>query len=258
MKSKNTCKIHRKELSESLTHWFSYGAGLSVSNLESALLKNLSKDIFGYHLILIEDFGNISKAFQECPVNCQTILRESIKSPEKSSIHARGEEMPLANDSIDLAVLPHTLDFSEDPQQILRETERVLIPEGRLLIVGFNPISLWGVWRIFFRKFSKIPWCAHFFTQRRISDWLSLLGFDIECVDVCSFFPPVKNRPLQKYFSSIEKFGSKYLTMVAGIYVVRAVKRVSTVRPIESRWANLQKFGKRAVEPTARNKIHEK
>ena len=53
-------------------------------------------------------------------------------------------ELPFATQSLDLVVMPHVLEFSAEPHQVLREVERVLIPEGQVIICGFNPISMWG------------------------------------------------------------------------------------------------------------------
>ena len=258
MSSKDINEIKKKDLSKMLSHWFSYGAGIPASNLEKALLKDLSNNIFGYNLIVLEDLGNTSSALQDCPVQNKLILSENQDLSVEASVHAKGEAIPFANDSIDLAVLPHTLDFSVDPQQILREIERVLIPEGRVLIVGFNPISLWGIWRLILRRLNVAPWCGHFFSCARISDWLNLLGFDIENVNVCAFLPPMKTKKRLKYLELMERLGSRYLPSLTGIYVIKAVKKVSTIRPIKPKWNNLQKFGKGAVGTSTRRKIHSK
>jgi ubiquinone/menaquinone biosynthesis C-methylase UbiE len=55
------------------------------------------------------------------------------------------DALPFDSASLDLVVLPHTLELASDPHQTLREVERVLVPEGRVVIVGFNPASLWGL-----------------------------------------------------------------------------------------------------------------
>ena len=44
------------------------------------------------------------------------------------------EALPFKNASLDLVVLPHTLELSFDPHATLREVERVLVPEGRVVI----------------------------------------------------------------------------------------------------------------------------
>jgi SAM-dependent methyltransferase len=171
------------------------------------------------------------------------------------SARALSEQLPLASDTVDLVVLPHTLDFSLDPHLVLREAERILIPEGRVLIVGFNPISLWGLWRGALRWRGGVPWCGRFLSYRRIVDWLVLLGFDIEYSDVCAFAPPLDSDRWARRLDRAEGLGRRVWPMLAGVYVVRAVKRVSTIRPIKSGWSSLRVFGPSAIEPSARNGV---
>jgi ubiquinone/menaquinone biosynthesis C-methylase UbiE len=89
-------------------------------------------------------------------------------------------QLPFAAHSIDLVVMPHVLEFRADPHQILREVERVLIPEGEVLITGFNPISIWGLRRALPNCPGHFPWNGHYLSVRRLKDWLQLLGFEVE------------------------------------------------------------------------------
>ena len=111
---------------------------------------------------------------------------------------------PIAADSVDAVLLPHTLEFAEDARQVLRETERVLIPEGRLVVIGFNAFSMWGAWRLVRRGQGRVPWCGNFLTPFRISDWLSLLGFDVEMQEMMMFRPPWRRALLQQFSNLTE------------------------------------------------------
>ena len=163
---------------------------------------------------------------------------------------AEPQHLPVASDSVDAVILPHTLDFAPNPHQVLREVERALIPEGRVVIIGFNPFSLWGLWRQFGRWRGAVPWCANFVSYPRLNDWLTLMGLDIERTDVMEFRPPTRTRRLE----SVERVGRRVWPMLAGIYAVRAVKRVSRVTPLQPRWARLRVLPPRQVEPTVRIK----
>ena len=89
------------------------------------------------------------------------------------------DELPFPGDSMDLVILHHTADFSPDPHQVLRESARVLRGEGRIALVGFNPLSLWGARRLVSRhRFG--PWGGRFLMRSRMEDWLRLLGFELE------------------------------------------------------------------------------
>jgi ubiquinone/menaquinone biosynthesis C-methylase UbiE len=163
---------------------------------------------------------------------------------------AEPQHLPVASDSVDAVILPHTLDFASNPHQVLREVERALIPEGRVIIIGFNPFSLWGLWRLFGRWRGAVPWCANFVSYPRLNDWLTLMGFDVERADVMEFRPPTRASRLE----SVERVGRRVWPMLAGIYAVRAVKRVSRVTPLQPRWARLRALQPRPVEPTVRVK----
>ncbi len=100
--------------------------------------------------------------------------------PENTLV-CNSEEISLASDSVDLVVLHHTLDFAAAPHQSLREAARVLRSGGHMLIIGFNPHSLWGLVRRM-KGAQGAPWSGRFISCRRLEDWLELLDFRIGSV----------------------------------------------------------------------------
>lgn len=256
MASPSICEKSQQELHCALRNWFSQAAGARLLDTERELLARLSEDVFGYHLIQVQDYGHGLSAFGNCPVKHRSLLDQGNVLSDRVSARATGEQLPVASDSVDLVVLPHTLDFALDPHQVLREAERILIPEGRLLIIGFNPFSLWGVWRLALRWRGDVPWCGHFLSYGRIVDWLGLLGFDIEYTDVCALAPPLRSDGWARRMERVENLGRRVWPMLAGVYAVRAVKRVSTIRPVGSPWSGLRVLGPRAIEPSARNGVN--
>jgi len=241
------CKLEQNDLKRVLRRWFSLPAGIDLVGAENRLLTGLSEDLFGYYLVQVQDFGHGLEAFSDCAVKNKILLDLSAIGCTPDML-AQSEHLPLASDSVDVVVLPHTLDFSRDPHQVLREVERVLIPEGRVLIVGFNPFSLWGLWRLFLRWRGAVPWCGHFLAYRRVTDWLSLLGFDIERTDVCAFMPPLSSSSWKSGLRFMQDVSRRIWPMFAGVYAVRAVKRVSTIRPVKMRWQGLRVLGPRTIE----------
>ncbi|RMG34872.1 MAG: class I SAM-dependent methyltransferase [Gammaproteobacteria bacterium] len=234
---------------ERLREWLPGAAGRRLIAAEEALLRRFVEGLFGYYLVSVEGLGADLRPLHECPVRHK--LRLAPSEEEGGDIVARAEQLPLRSDTIDAVVLHHSLDFSADPHLVLREVERVLIAEGRVVILGFNPFSLWGVWRLLLRGRSTGPWCGHFLSYRRVVDWLGLLGFDVEYTDVAAFVPPLPQR-WEGRFAGVERLARRYLPMFAGVYVIRAVKRVSTVTPVRLRWQALRVFSPSgAMEPTA-------
>jgi len=253
MATPSICEQNLSELTQALRDWYARPAGRRLLAAEQALLARLSEDVFGYHLIQLQDFGHGLEAYADCPVSKRCLL--DLRGGEAVGLMAVSEQLPLQSDSVDLVVLPHTLDFAIDPHQVVREVERVLIPEGRILILGFNPFSLWGIARLFLRWRGKVPWCGHFLSYRRIVDWLGLVGFDIEYTDVCAIAPPLDSDRWAGRLAPLERLGRRVWPMLAGVYAVRAVKRVSTVRPIKTPWRGLRVLAPTAIEPSARNGV---
>jgi SAM-dependent methyltransferase len=135
------------------------------------------------------------------------------------------------------------LDFSRAPHELLREVERILVPEGHLLILGFNPWSLWGVWRLARRYRGQPPWNGAFVSQRRLGDWLSLLGFDIVAT----------RRLLHRAPFALPGFAKRgdLRLLPGGVYLLHARKRVSRLVPVGlSLRASERLLGAGVVEPS--------
>ena len=257
MSTPASCNERAPDVQRALTEWFASSGGLRLEVAEREILGRFAEDLFGYYLVHLHNPGKATNAFDACPIRNQLHLCID-PGGALCDLQALGEQLPLQSDSVDAMVLRHSLDFSLDPQQVLREVERVLIPEGRILIAGFNPLSLWGVWRLFLRGRGRVPWCGHFLSYRRVADWLGLLGFDIEYTDVAAFIPPLSDT-WQRRLSFWELPGRRLWPMLAGVYMIRAVKRVSTVTPVKPHWQGLRVLSPGgAVEPSAREGLARK
>lgn len=236
-----------------LQDWYRSPLGTEVAALESACLQRLLSDTFGYYLVQI----GVTESFRDALASSR--IRHRILMPcERPSGHSGREivglpsRLPLAADSIDALVLPHTLDFSSEPKAVLREVERVLIPEGRVIILGFNALSAWGLWSLFPGRAKQVPWCGRFRTAYQIEDWMSVLGFDIELREHILFRPPFR-RALGPSCAPFDTLGSRLWPILGGVYLIRAVKRVSTLTSLRPSWGrrrSLLRGG--AVEPTTR------
>jgi SAM-dependent methyltransferase len=241
------CQQENGELSRAVAEWFAQPPGSRLLDAEREILSGMVSDLFGYGLLQLGALGD-NDFLAHCPIRQQYLIGLDQSLAGGNDIAASVQQLPIASDCMDAVVIAHVLDFSADPHQVLREVERVLIPEGRVLIVGFNPFSLWGLWRLFGRWRGRVPWCGRFLSYPRINDWLSLMGFDIERTDVLEFRPPLRNARSE----SIERLGRQYWPMFAGVYVVRAVKRVSRVTPLREQWSRLRVLKPRVAEPSVR------
>lgn len=232
--------------------WLETPLGAALLEVEIAELERVTDQFFGFHLLQIGTWGPLES------VRMKALSRESaLLSPRPGSavqIVSEPAQLAIASDSIDGVILPHTLDFSAEPHHVLREAERVLTGEGKIVILGFNPLSFWGVRRVFgTRRF--LPGLKHMIARRRICDWLSLLGF--ETLELRDFFyrTPVNRKAFLERTSAYERFGGRFGGFLSGAYLVMAKKCVYSALPPRA-----MKLRKKAsvvgglVEPTSRNR----
>lgn len=233
-----------------LEDWYGSPLGFEVGLRESACLQAMLADVFGYYLVQV----GVTDSFREALTASRIRHRVVMPCSPPRDGGGRGvvgdpTRLPLASDAIDAVLLPHTLDFVADPRQVLREAERVLIPEGRVFILGFNALSSWGLVSLFYRRGRRMPWCGRFLTPYRVEDWLSLLGFDVEQREHILFQLPLR-RALR--LGSLERLGRRLWPALGAVYVIRAVKRVSTLTPIKPLWSARRSLLPGAIEPTTR------
>ena len=150
---------------------------------EAAQAQDCLADVFGYHALQAGWSGVEALAHNRMPHRWRAGLEFDGLAPEPGlSFDSRAWPWPA--ESLDLVVLPHTLERSADAHACLREVERVLIPEGQLFITGINPWSFWG-WRQR-RSRQRLSasghpdWPVQMIAPHRLRDWLHLLGFEIQ------------------------------------------------------------------------------
>jgi len=155
---------------------------------------------------------------------------------EGDLVHLRSEfdALPFPAGSLDLVVLPHSLELARDPHLTLREVERVLMPEGRLLITGFNPASLWGlrqrVARLRGARDLFMPRAGDFIGYWRLRDWLRLLGFEVEVGRFGCWRPPCESERWLQRYAWMDPIGDRWWPVLGAVYYLHAVKRVRGMR----------------------------
>jgi len=172
--------------------------------------------------------------------------RRSCRVAPAGAVELRAEfrDLPIASNSIDLLLLPHALEFSAHPHQILREVDRVLMPEGHAVIACFNPWSLWGLRRAFARARDTYPWNGRFINLPRLKDWLALLELEIVAGEMGCYLPPCSQDRWIQRFRFMEAAGDRWWPIAGGVYFLHVVKRVRGMRVIGPR-----KLKKTALAP---------
>jgi SAM-dependent methyltransferase len=195
-------------------------------------LAEISRQFFGYHLVKI---GNLSSeiALAQCPIKHLVNITPQIN--EYSSLCSLSRELPLCESSVDAVLLAHELDFAQDPHQILREVDRAIIPNGHVVIVGFNPYSLAGILKYLPINQQSILHDARFFSAPRIRDWLGLLSFEVIQQKQIVFSELFFNRKFTPHGRSY-RWAEKYLTLLSSLYIIVAKKRVVPLSQIKPKW----------------------
>jgi SAM-dependent methyltransferase len=175
-------------------------------------------------------------------------FRFSLALEPGASLAADPLQLPLASQSVDLVVLPHVLESHDHPHEVLRETERVLMPEGQVVISGFNTGSLWRLRQIFSGRHRSAPWDLKFIGLLRLRDWLRVLGFELNGGKFGCYAPPFGEKLWLERFAFMEQAGSRWWPIAGGIYVVRAVKRTHGMRVITPTWRQ-ERARRRALSP---------
>jgi len=238
-----------------LLHWFNGKLGHSILAAERSRASRILPDLFGYHILQVGDLADAhlldSSRINHKIITAQDDNAETVKFP---SLLCKSEALPVSSESMDVVVLPHLLEFADNPHQILRETERVLIGEGHVIILGFNPWSLWGFWRLLLAWRGQPPWSGHYIGLTRLRDWLTLLDFEIIKTERFYFRPPLENRTIMQRLRFMEQLGGYCWTLFGGVYLLVAKKRVISLTPIKLQWQKRRRMiASGLVEPSARN-----
>lgn len=163
------------------------------------------------------------------------------------SLRCDFEALPFPSNSLDLVLLPHALELARDPHDTLREVERVLVPEGRVVIAGFNPASLWGMWQRMGRwgvQSALVLPQGEFIAYWRLRDWLRLLDLEIEAGGFGCYRPMVRKEQTWDRLRWMEHAGDRWWPVLGAVYFIVAVKRARGMRMVG-------KIRRSRVTPTA-------
>jgi SAM-dependent methyltransferase len=210
--------------------WFGTPGGRYILDWELSQFDNAVDDVFGFNAVQVGLPGLDFLRENRIPLKARVGLEPG------GAVRAEPWKLPLASQSIDLIVLPHVLEFCPHPHQILREAERVLMPEGSLVISGFNPLSLWGARRALMRRRADYPWSGRFIGLLRLKDWLALLGFELNGGRFGRYAPPFAQAKWLERAAFMESAGDRWWPIAGGVYVVRGIKRTVGMRLVTPTW----------------------
>jgi SAM-dependent methyltransferase len=210
---------------------------LARDELEKALEPIVDR-IFGYYLVKI---GSLSSQINlpTCPIKNQFSCAPHAN--KHNHLCAKSSSLPFQNNSVDAFVILGELDFAQDPHQIIREIDRAITADGRVVIAGFNPFSIAGVMKYLPINRKNILHQGRFFTASRIKDWLQLLNFEIIQQDNLLYSSLFMHKQLTSQ-STVQKFCKRYLPWFSSMYIIQARKREIPLTPAKPVWQVNRKF----------------
>jgi SAM-dependent methyltransferase len=235
-----------------LAHWLATPPGRYLLAWEQEQLDRAVADLFGFHALQLGLPGLDALRTNRMPhrwlASDVTRIDElppiaaddaTTPAPPAVVLQTDFDALPFPAASLDLVVLPHTLELARDPHQALREVERVLMPEGRLVVVGLNPASLFGLrQRIAHMKRRLgigdgklfLPHAGEFIGYWRLRDWLRLLGLEVERGRFGCYRPAFTTQRWFERFGWMEATGDRWWPVLGAVYFLVAVKRMRGMR----------------------------
>ena len=225
---------------ESLDAWLNTALGQYVLTWEQAQLDRVVADLFGFHALQMG-------MPQLEGLRANRMPHRWVGSDDavagRTDLVLDPTALPFPDQSLDLVVLPHTLELSQDPHATLREVYRVLVPEGKVVVCGFNPASLWGLrqrqahWgqRLGLNT-GFLPQAGEFIGYWRLRDWMRLLDLDIQAGRFGCYRPAAQSSRWLERFAWMDAAGDRWWPILGAVYLLVATKRVHGMRLIQPGW----------------------
>lgn len=212
------------EIFTQLESWYATDRGQYLLAHTRELLQPPLETAFGYHILQIGPVRGAS-LIEGSRINHH--IHASNRTGTAIGLLCEGGELPLESDSVDVVVAHHCLEFDDNPHQVLREIQRVLTPQGQLMLVGFNPFSLRGINIGCRRLWRSSPWNRHQpVSEARLTDWLHLLGCEVQDTSWLYTIPPVGKGRFRRALERCDAWCNTHRLPLGGVYVVHAIKQV--------------------------------
>ncbi|HSN18458.1 MAG TPA: methyltransferase domain-containing protein [Gammaproteobacteria bacterium] len=204
--------------------WWQTKTAAYLLRQERIALGETLPTLFGYYLVQSGSWGPPGVLLEASTIRTKVIVAEHAEAG--CGLLGDPSYLPLASDSVDVVLLPHTLERVEEPEKVLREAERVLHGEGHVVVLGFHPLGPWGIGRYIGVRHA---WNGRFLSLWRLRIWLKVLGFEIEEVQQMLFRPPWRSKGMLLRSAFLDRLRWR---QTAGAYMVVARKRVFSMTPL--------------------------
>lgn len=227
--------------------WLAHFLGQAVIQAEQQFLASYVRG-YGKHILLLgvpKQWELLRSSSLSYPLLLSPLMT---KDKKVKVVESDFLELPISSGSVDLVVLPHTLEFTDHSQKLLTEACRIVKPEGHIIILGFNPYSFWGLKKLL-AKNKQTHWSRHLIKPSMIKNWLKLSDFALIKQDMLLFTPPLEHEKMYRKFKFFERIGHKIFRCFGGVYVLVAQAKVIPLTPIKLSWK--QSLSSVRVPPTS-------
>jgi len=230
-----------------LSQWYQSPLGQHLLQQLAQPMDSILSTCFGYYALHIGCENLSSDVLRNSRI--KHVFRLGSDATQVDAVVEK-QALPIAADSTDLVVLMHALSQSQDPHAILREVNRVLIPDGKLILIDFNPLSLWGVRHSLQGWLDDAPWAGHYYSARRLQDWLRLLGFEMLQHTRSGHILPLQHQNRVTQSRLFNKFTQRWANFSAALNIMVFEKKIIPLTPARQRWAKRQVLAPKAANPT--------
>ena len=144
---------------------------------EQQAFSDLSAACFGDYFLQLGIWGQSSTFFKKTPIkNCFLIATHSFGEIDLVTDFSH---LPLQEKTVDVVFLPHTLEQCNNQREVLSRSTNAINESGALIVLGFNPISLWGL-RHWFSGKNFLPGIHRLISPNQYTRWLVDFGFRVE------------------------------------------------------------------------------
>src|SRR5438105_15150350 len=221
-----------------MRQWFETPPGRYLLDWERAEFDRAVGDIFGFHALQLGLPELDTLQANRMPHKWLALRKPEADAAQiKPALVVDFAALPFEENSLDLVVLPHSLELNADPHATLREVERVLVPEGKVVICCLNPASLLGLRQRRAHVYRKLgfgelflPAQGEFIGYWRLRDWLRLLSFEVEASHFGCWRPSFRTERWLDRFDWMDHAGERWGPIFGAVYFIVAVKRVRGIK----------------------------
>jgi SAM-dependent methyltransferase len=209
--------------------WFTTPLGSALLGVESQAVAAALEQVFGFQCLQVGRWGPPGLFLGHARTQRSALIAAEVDGG--GNVRSRAAELAVQADSVDAVLLPHTLECEPEPHEVLREVGRILVGEGHLVVLGFEPLGPWAM-RQRLARHAFVPGVRRTLAERRLRDWLQLLGFEVLEVRRYLFAPPLARLQSGSTEALFTTLGRRLWPRLSGAYLLKARKRVYCVRPI--------------------------